>query len=230
MKDLLKQVGLRVGDKFFMRIILLGPPGVGKGTQAETLAKHLNMIHICSGNLLRQAVNEGKELGRKAKSFMDKGELVPDYLVSQLILERIGQADAKHGFILDGYPRNINQATELDRVLSNNQDKIDWVIYLDASQEVIIQRLTGRRICSGCQAVFHIKNMPPKKEGICDYCGGKLYQRADDNEQTIKNRLKVYQQSTSSLIDYYRKQNKLMHIIANEEADVVLNKMLEKLK
>ena len=213
-----------------MRLILLGPPGVGKGTQAEVLAKQLNIIHICSGDLLRQAVSQGTDLGKKAKSFMDKGDLVPDNLVSQLILERISQPDVEDGFILDGYPRNINQATELDRMLSSNQHRIDQVIYLDANQEIIIQRLTGRRLCSGCQANFHTKNMPPKKEGICDYCGGKLYRRADDNEQTIKNRLKVYHQETSSVIDYYRKQNKLQHIIANEEVGVVLKKMLQQLK
>ncbi len=213
-----------------MRLILLGPPGVGKGTQAKALAKQLNILHICSGDLLRQAVNEGSELGKKAKNFMDRGELVPDELMSQVILQRISQADAKNGFILDGYPRNIHQAAELDEILRSNQQEIDAVIYLEASEDVIIQRLTGRRICSGCQANFHIKNMPPKKEGICDYCGGNLYQRTDDNEETIKNRLKVWGQSASSLIDYYRNKNRLQRIVANEEADVVLKKMLKGLE
>jgi adenylate kinase len=210
-----------------VRIVLLGMPGVGKGTQAKALAKQLNILHICSGDLLRQAVSKGSELGKKAKDFMDKGELVPDNLVDQLIRERINQSDAKNGFVLDGYPRNNQQAMELDKMLLSNQQEIDAVICLEASPEVIIQRLTGRRLCSKCQANFHIKNMPPKREGICDYCGGKLYRRRDDNEETIKNRLKVYQQATLSLIDYYRNKNKLQKILADEEADVVLKKILK---
>ena len=212
-----------------MRLILLGPPGVGKGTQAKDLAKKLNLLHICSGDLLRQAVSDGSELGKKAKNFMDKGELVPDSLVNQLIQRRINQTDEKNGFILDGYPRNIQQAIELDKVLLNNQQEIDLVIYLEANEKVIIQRLTGRRLCSRCQANFHLQNMPPKKEGICDYCGGKLYRRVDDKEETIKNRLKVYQQTALSLIDYYRTKNKLQHFLANEEAGIVLKEILERL-
>ncbi len=210
-----------------MRIILIGQPGAGKGTQAKALANKLNILHICSGDLLRQAVSKGSELGKKAKDFMDKGELVPDNLVNQLIRERINQSDAKGGFILDGYPRNGRQTVELDKMLLGSRQEIDAVIYLEASPEVIIQRLTGRRLCSKCQANFHIKNMPPKKEGICDYCGGKLYRRADDNEETIKNRLNVYRQATLSLLDYYRNKNKLQKIIADEEAGVVLKKILK---
>ena len=212
-----------------MRLILLGPPGVGKGTQAKALGEQLNILHVCSGDLLRQAVSEGSELGKKAKNFMDRGELVPDHLVSQLIRERINQPDARNGFILDGYPRNIQQAMELDRMLLRNQQAIDAVIYLKASQDVIIQRLTGRRLCSNCQANFHIKNMPAKKPEICDYCGSKLYQREDDNQETIKNRLRVYQETTISLIDYYRNKNKLEQIVADQEADVVLKKILKQL-
>jgi adenylate kinase len=212
-----------------MRIILLGAPGVGKGTQAKGLASQLNILHISCGDLLRQAVKDGSELGREARVYMDKGELVPDNLVSRLVRERISQPDVKEGFILDGYPRNTSQAEELDKMLSGLKQELDTVIYLEAKQEVIIQRLTGRRLCSQCQANFHIKNMPPKREGICDYCGGKLYQRADDNEETIKKRLKVYQQEIFSLIEYYRKKNKLMPIAADEEADIVLRAILEKL-
>ena len=210
-----------------MRLILFGPPGVGKGTQAKALSKQLNILHICSGDLLRQAVNSDSELGKKAKNFMDQGELVPDNLVSQLIVERISQPDAKDGFILDGYPRNINQAVALEEILLANQQPIDVVIYLEASQKIIIQRLTGRRLCSKCQANFHIKNMPPKRQGICDYCAGELYQRVDDKEGTIKNRLKVYQQETLSLINHYRNKNKLVQIIADEEAGVVLKEILK---
>ena len=209
-----------------LRLILLGPPGVGKGTQAKAIAKELNILHICSGGLLRQAVSEGTELGKRAKSYMDQGELVPDNLVSQLIQQRLNQADCKNGFILDGYPRNIKQAIELDKTLLSNQHQIDRVIYLDANQEVIIQRLTGRRLCTNCQGNFHIKNMPPKKEGICDYCGGKLYRRADDNEETIKNRLKIWKHSALFLTDYYQNKNKLETIVANEEASIVLKRIL----
>jgi len=211
----------------FLRIILLGPPGSGKGTQAKSLAKQLNVLHICSGDLLRQAVARGTELGKEAKEFMDKGELVPDNLVTKLILKRINQSDVKDGFVLDGYPRNIHQAIDLDKSLLNNQQQIDQVFYLEASQDVIIQRLAGRRLCFKCQANFHVKNMPPKKKGICDYCGGKLYQRADDKEETIKIRLKVYQKITSPLIDYYRNKNQLQYIDANGQADIVLNKILD---
>ena len=228
----LKQEKSEAGDRkrCLLRIILLGAPGVGKGTQAKNLAEQLGILHICSGDLLRQAVKQGSEIGRKAKDFMDKGELVPDELVSQLILKTVGQPGARNGFVLDGYPRNIHQAVELDKTLASRNQEIDTAICLEANQEVIIQRLTGRRLCSKCQANFHIKNIPPKKEGICDHCQGQLYQRADDNEETIKNRLKVYQQETSSLIDYYQKKNKLLQIIADEEAGIVLNKILKKIK
>ncbi len=212
-----------------MRLILLGAPGVGKGTQAKVLAKELNLPHICSGDLLREAVKENTELGKQAKSYMEKGELVPDALVDQLVFNRINQPDAEAGFVLDGYPRNVHQAVELDKRLSDSQREIDVVINLEASQGVIIQRLSGRRICSNCQANFHIKNMPPKKEGICDYCGAKLYQRPDDKEETIKNRLRVYRKEAESLINFYKNRSKLLRIPADEEAGIVLKKILDEL-
>ena len=213
-----------------MRLILFGPPGVGKGTQATVLAKELGILHICSGDLLREAVKQGTELGKQAQDFMKRGELVPDTLVSQLVFNRINQPDVETGFILDGFPRNTEQAKQLDRVLKEKEKEIDAVLYLTARKDIIVQRLSGRRLCSNCQANFHIKNMPPKKEGVCDYCGGKLYQRPDDNPGTIENRLKVYENSTVSLIDYYKKQNKLMNIAADEEAEIVLKRILEELK
>lgn len=212
-----------------MRLILLGSPGVGKGTQAKALAKSLNLVHICSGNLLRQALNEKLPLGQEAKGFMEKGELVPDGLVNRLVLERIRQEDAKSGFILDGYPRNLEQAIALDKALQDEARLIDQVINLQASTEIIIQRLTGRRICSNCQANFHIKNMPSKIEGICDYCQGKLLQRSDDNENTITNRLKVYLEDSAPLIEFYAHQNKLLHFDANLEANTVFKKILVEL-
>lgn len=212
-----------------MRLILLGSPGAGKGTQAKALARKLGVAHICSGDLLRQAVKEESPLGKVAKRYMVKGDLVPDELVSQLIFSRINQSDAAKGFVLDGYPRNVQQAIELDNALAQSRQGIDAVVNLEASGHVIIQRLSGRRICSKCQANFHIKNMPPKVEGICDYCGGKLYQRPDDNEETIRNRLKIYRDETRALIDFYKRKSKLLHVLADGEAGAVLREILEEL-
>lgn len=209
-----------------MRIILLGPPGAGKGTQAKALAHRLNLPHISTGDLLRQNVSSGTELGKQAKDFMNKGTLVPDDLVTRILIQRIEQPDIKAGFILDGYPRNINQAKALDDMLSGRNMGIDVVVYLDTSEPVIIQRLSGRLVCSLCGANFHIKNMPPKKDMICDNCGGRLYQRSDDNEETIKKRLEVYLEETSGLIQYYEARQKLYRISADEEAEIVLNNII----
>ena len=209
-----------------MRIILLGPPGAGKGTQAKALAKKLNLTHIATGDILRKNVVGGTDLGKQAKDFMDKGVLVPDELVTAMLIERIGEPDAKDGFILDGYPRNITQAKTLDNMFKEKNMSIDSVIYLDTSEPVIIQRLSGRLVCSSCGANFHIKNMPPKKDMICDNCGGKLYQRTDDQEATIRKRLEVYKKETSGLIKYYELKQKLSRIVADEEAGIVLNKMV----
>jgi len=210
-----------------VRIILLGPPGAGKGTQAKQLAKKLNLPHISTGDLLRQNVSSGTDLGKRAQDFMQKGLLVPDELVAQMLLQRIGQPDVKKGFILDGYPRNLNQAKTLDEMLKNKEMFIDLVIYLDSSESVIIQRLSGRLVCSSCGANFHIKNMPPKVGMICDFCGAKLFQRPDDQEETIKMRLKVYQKETSGLVRYYDSQKKLHRLLADEEAEVVLDKIIQ---
>jgi adenylate kinase len=209
-----------------MRIILLGPPGAGKGTQAKALAKQLNLTHIATGDILRKNVTQGTDLGKQAKDFMDKGALVPDELVTAMLIERIGEPDAKDGFILDGYPRNINQAKTLDNLLKQNNTSLDLVMYLDTSEPVIIQRLSGRLVCSLCGINFHIKNMPPKKDMICDNCGAKLYQRTDDQEATIRKRMEVYRKETSELIKYYESKQKLSRIVADEEAGIVLNKMV----
>jgi len=213
-----------------MRIILLGPPGAGKGTQAKTLANKINLPHISTGDLLRQNVTQDTNLGKQAKAFMNKGTLVPDDLVTQMLDRRIDQPDIENGFILDGYPRNINQARALDNMLGERNIKIDLVIYLDTSLPVIIQRLTGRLVCKECGANFHIKNMPPKVNGICDNCGGRLYQRTDDQEATIKRRLSVYEKETSVLIQYYESQQKLQRLIADEEAQIVLDKIVQLFK
>lgn len=210
-----------------MRIVLLGPPGAGKGTQAIKLAEKLNLAHISTGNLLRQNVSSGTELGKQAKSHMDKGALVPDELVNQMLTERFAQADVKKGFILDGYPRNIAQAEALDNILRQKNTGLDLVIYLDTSVPVIIQRLTGRLVCKNCGANFHKMNMPPKNDMLCDNCGGKLYQRSDDNEATIKTRLAVYEKEAAALIKYYEEKQKLQRLPADGEAGIVLDKMAE---
>jgi len=209
-----------------MHIVLLGPPGAGKGTQAIKLAERLTLPHISTGDLLRQNVKEGTELGKEAKGYMEKGLLVPDELVAKMLDERFSSADVKKGFILDGYPRNIAQAITLKPMLKAKGLNIDLVIYLDTSDGVIIQRLTGRRVCSGCGANFHITNMPPKKPDTCDKCGAKLYTRTDDNTETVKKRIEVYKNEVAALIGYYGKENKLNKLSADEDPGIVLEKII----
>lgn len=209
-----------------MQIILLGPPGAGKGTQAGVLAKEIDLVHISTGDLLRQNVAGGSELGREAKDFMLKGLLVPDTLVTKMLSDRFDQPDTQKGFILDGYPRNLAQAKALDELLKSKNKTIDIVFYLETSESVIIQRLTGRLVCSKCGLNFHIKNMPPKIEMICDNCGGGLYQRPDDKEETIRKRLEVYVKEASELIEYYTAKKKLHRVVADGEAEVVLKEMV----
>ncbi|MCX7928054.1 MAG: adenylate kinase [Candidatus Omnitrophica bacterium] len=213
-----------------MRIILLGPPGAGKGTQAKQLSFELDLAHIATGDLLRFNVSEKTVLGLKAQEYMNKGLLVPDDLVIQMLKERFMQADVKKGFILDGFPRTIQQAIALDDLLKNYNWRIDFVFNLDCSEKVIIQRLSGRLVCKNCGANFHISNMPPKRKGICDLCGGQLYQRTDDNEETIRKRLAVYQQESAPLIDYYTKQGLLRQIQADRSQKEVLEAMVSFVK
>jgi len=210
-----------------MIIILLGPPGAGKGTQAKELAVKIGLPHISTGDILRRNVSGSTELGRKAKDFMNKGVLVPDELVTQMLAERLGESDIKKGFILDGYPRTITQAKALEEILRKQGLNVDKVIYLDASEPVIVQRIIGRLVCKKCGANFHLKNMPPKRDMICDICGSDLYRRADDNEETIKNRLAVYEKEVSSLVLYYEKQKKLYRLLADGQAKSVLEDMIE---
>ncbi len=209
-----------------MNIILLGPPGAGKGTQAKTLAKKLEVAHISTGDILRQNVASGTELGIQAKDFMNKGLLVPDELVTKMVGSRIEEPDTKKGFILDGYPRNLKQAESLDKLLKEKNIKIDYVIDLLTKEEIIIQRLSGRLACKGCNANYHVTNMPPKKEMVCDNCGSALYQRADDKESTIRKRLEVYALESAPLIKYYQAKNSLEQVSADEEASIVLDKII----
>lgn len=209
-----------------MRIVLLGPPGAGKGTQAKVLSRKLNLVHISTGDILRQNVSDKTELGIQAKGFMDKGALVPDELVKQMLANRIDKPDTKKGFILDGYPRNVSQAKVLDQMLSEQSIDIDFVFYLESSEAVIIQRLSGRLACSVCGENFHIQNMPPKVVMVCDNCGNRLYQRSDDKAETIKRRLEIYRQDSTPVIDYYRKAKKLFRVDSDKDAQVVLDEIV----
>ena len=195
-----------------MYIILLGAPGAGKGTQAVMLAEKLNLMQVASGDLFRQALQQETELGIKAKSYMEKGQLVPDEITIQMVLERLSAPDCENGAILDGFPRNTQQAEALDKALAQQSKAIDRVVYIMVSEGELLKRLSGRWICRNCQAPFHAIDSPPKIEGKCDRCGGELYQRADDNIETIKKRLEVYFAETSPLIDYYKKAGKLVEV------------------
>jgi adenylate kinase len=187
-----------------MNLVLLGPPGAGKGTQAKVLSKDLAIPHISTGDMLRDAVSKDMPLGKKAKEYMIKGELVPDKLVIDIVKDRLIKQDVKNGFILDGFPRTLEQAKMLDATLGKINKKIDIVLYFKTSLEISISRLSGRRVCRKCGANFHIKNIPPKKEGVCDYCQGELYQRKDDTEETVRRRWSVYMEDTTPLVKYYQ--------------------------
>lgn len=204
-----------------MRIIFIGPPGAGKGTQAKLVSERFNIPHISTGDILRQAIKNNTPIGLEAKAYVEKGGLVPDQSMNKIVILRVQEPSCESGFILDGYPRTEQQALNLDEALCRQNKEIEFVLDFETSTEVIIKRLGGRRICKNCQAVYHIKNMPSKKEGICDRCGGQLYQRPDDEEQTIKNRLKVYTQTTEPLLDYYRRQNKLIQVNGDLDANAL---------
>jgi adenylate kinase len=206
-----------------MRTVLLGAPGSGKGTQGVVLSKKYKIPQISTGDLLRAAVNAGSELGKKAKSAMDAGALVSDDIVIGLIRERISQEDAQQGYILDGFPRNIPQAEALDQMLSQLQQPLQGVVLLDVPFEELMQRLTGRRTCKDCGAIYNVHLSPSKVEGHCDNCNGELFQRADDNEDTIGNRLNVYQEQTAPLVDYYQQQQKLHSIVGTGDVNNITN-------
>lgn len=194
-----------------MKLILLGPPGAGKGTQAEILSKDLAIPTISTGNILRAAVKAGTPIGRKAKAFMDAGKLVPDAVIIGIIRERLEEADCANGFILDGVPRTIPQAEALEKVGIT----FDAVVSLEISDEEIVERMGGRRVCASCGAPFHVKNLPPKVEGVCDACGGKLEARADDKPEVVRDRLKVYHKETAPLKDFYAARN-LLKTVENQ--------------
>lgn len=208
---------------------MLGPPGAGKGTQSAVLSRTCNIPHISTGDLLREAVKSRSPIGLEANTFMTKGELVPDRIVTAMVVERIGRDDAKNGFILDGFPRTLGQASQLEEAMAKIPSKIDVVIYFETSSRTAIERLSGRRVCGACGFNYHVKNIPPKKEGVCDRCGGVLFQRPDDKEETVRNRLQVYEAETKPLIDHYAGNGLLRKVSGDMDADdlfKVISKML----
>ena len=195
-----------------MNLILLGPPGAGKGTQAAKIIEKYNIPQISTGDIFRENIKNGTELGKKAQEYMNAGKLVPDELVVEIATDRLLKDDCANGFMLDGFPRTVFQAEQLDKFLSERGSKIDHVLDIEVDEEELMKRLTGRRVCSKCGASFHIINIPPKQEGICDVCGAELIQRKDDNEETAANRIRVYNEETKPLTDYYEKAGNLSHI------------------
>ncbi|NOY65278.1 MAG: adenylate kinase [Nitrospirae bacterium] len=216
-----------------MRIVLLGAPGAGKGTQAKKMIEKYGIPQISTGDILRKAVADGTPLGKEAKSYMDKGELVPDSVVIGLVKERLSQDDCKKGFILDGFPRNTSQAETLDQVLSEMNMPLQLALSVDVDFDILMKRLTGRRTCKQCNQMYNIYFSPPKKEGVCDKCGGELYQRDDDKEETIKKRLEVYEAQTAPLIDYYEKKGILKRVNGVGDIDEIfanICKILEEIQ
>lgn len=207
-------------------IIFLGPPGAGKGTHAKEVSQILNIPHISTGDIFREAVKTQTELGVKVKEYLDAGKLVPDELVWAVVRDRLEKEDCKDGFILDGFPRTIPQAEMLDNYLKEKKTT-PKVVYLDVSDELVIRRLSSRRVCKNCGAIYNLISMPPKKDGICDICGGELYQRSDDQPEVIKHRLETYYNETQPLIDYYKNRNYMHTIDAEGEREEVLKKILK---
>ena len=210
-----------------LRTILLGPPGAGKGTQAVKIVEKYNIPHISTGDIFRENIKNETELGNRAKAYMDRGELVPDELVVEIATDRLTKDDCKNGFLLDGFPRTIFQAEKLDEFLAQRGEKIDKVINIDVEKDALVKRITGRRVCKSCGASYHVVNIPPKKDGVCDLCNGELIQRADDTEETVLNRIDVYNKQTKPLVDYYDKAGVIINIDGNKDLDDVLAEIVK---
>ena len=205
-----------------MKIILMGPPGAGKGTQAEKLVELYQIPHISTGDMFRKAQKDGTELGLKAKEYMEQGQLVPDEVTVGIVRERLAEADCKDGFLLDGFPRTVQQADALDGILKDLGMALDRVINIEVDKAFLVDRLTGRRVCRTCGATFHVVNKAPKVEGVCDKCGGELYQRNDDKIETVSNRLDVYAAQTAPLIEYYQFKGVMSSIDGSKSMEDVL--------
>ena len=213
-----------------MRLVLVGPPGAGKGTQAVHLAEHFAIPHISTGDIFRANIKGATDLGLLSKSYMDKGELVPDSVTNDMVADRLTQADTKTGFLLDGYPRNVDQAKFLDGVLADRNIPLQAVLEFQLDNSEIVKRLSGRRVCKSCGAIFHVIFEKPKSEGVCDKCGGELYQRDDDKEAVIQNRLDVYDAQTAPIINYYKSSNLLKTISAAGEVSAISANAIAALK
>lgn len=213
-----------------MYIVLLGAPGAGKGTQAAILSQKSGLAHIASGDLFRQALAKGTELGLQSKAYMEKGQLVPNEITIKMVLERVTAPDCKGGIILDGFPRNLEQAKALDEALKKQKKGIDKAVYIKVSEAELLKRLTGRWICRNCQTPYHEISSPSKIKGVCDKCGGELYQRADDNTETIKKRLEVFFAETAPLIDYYSQSGKLLEIQGEGTMEDISSRIIKALQ
>ncbi|MFD8378912.1 adenylate kinase [Streptomyces sp. NPDC059679] len=211
-----------------MRIVLVGPPGAGKGTQAAYLAKNLSIPHISTGDLFRANISQGTPLGRQAQEYMRAGQLVPDEVTIGMAEDRMRQPDAAPGFLLDGFPRNLAQAEALDEFLRENQISLDAVLDLEVPEDEVVRRIAGRRICRNDSShVFHVTGAPPKAEGVCDECGGELYQREDDSEETVRKRLEVYHRETEPIIDYYKAKGQVVTIPALGKVSEVTQRAMD---
>ncbi|MCM3635660.1 adenylate kinase [Paenibacillus camelliae] len=213
-----------------MNILFMGPPGAGKGTQAERIVEEFNIPHISTGDAFRLAMKQGTPIGLKAKEYIDQGLLVPDEITNGIVKERLAQADCEKGFLLDGFPRTIQQAEALDSMLQELGRSIDHVVNLDVDRDLLLARLTGRRICKSCGATYHIMFNPPKAEGVCDKDGGELYQRSDDSEEKVGTRLDEYTSKTAPLLDYYSKQGLLREVNGEQDINVVTAEIISTLR
>ena len=212
-----------------MNVVLLGPPGAGKGTQATRIVEKYGVPHISTGDIFRANIKAGTELGKRAQEYMNRGELVPDELVVEIATDRLAADDCKEGFLLDGFPRTVFQAEKLDEFMASKGRKIEHVLNIEVGRDDLMARLTGRRVCKSCGASFHVVNIPPKQEGICDNCGAELVQRADDNEETASNRIEVYNRETKPLIDYYEKAGNIVNIDGGKAAEDVFAAIADRL-
>jgi adenylate kinase len=210
-----------------MRVILLGPPGVGKGTQAIEISKKYNIPHISTGDIFRESIKHETELGKEVKTYLDRGKLVPDDLTIQIVRSRLQEPDCQNGFLLDGFPRTVFQAEAFSKILKEQGQALDAIVKLDADKDVIAKRTAGRRVCRECKATYNIVTKPTKRPGVCDICGAEVYQRADDDEATVAKRIEVYLKQTQPLVDYYEHTGRLLHIDGEQEMEAVTEAIMQ---